>query len=526
MSYKQYAELETSSFQGANTALQFSLIPTEQSPRMQNAYMDQIGDLSQRPGTIPVTATALGSPIKYLTLYKATPTNVQQEILAAAGSTLYKFNDTNALIAQTMTSALNTAGIYSTDFTNSVLTSILFITDQASMKKYNGAAVENITPASDDPSPNPPNYMTNINAKNPKYCWTYSGHVFVSPGNNEFYYSKRYEFDYFPSVQYFLLVRDNDFINGCGLAFNNVCLIPMRRGWGILTGTSFDDFDASTFLNTVSGVIAPRSIAKATYPNGQQTIIYLSDDGVQEIYDTTILDNGTRQYATRALMKDKIDYEAIGLSESEKEASIGYFDATMSLYFLSFKKGSTNYTYVFDVRNGQWYTDWLTFNAQSYVRNDQIIYFAGSTGHLHKFDKDLNSDWNQAAKTSGTPVHFKRYSPAMALEFSGFGSMFDAYLVESRQWSVPATLDVTIIFSSITDVFEKVIKNEIFVEDVSQWDVAKYANVDFTDILNEPNEILFEYSRLSKYVQTLWENPRDEPVKIFKEKLKGRISGR
>ncbi len=526
MSYKQYAELSTSGFQGANTAMQFSLIPTEQSPRMQNAYMDQIGDLSKRPGTIPVTATALIDPIEYLAVYKSTPTDVPQDILAASGTTLYKFDGTDTLTAQTMTDALNQADIYTTDFTNSVLDSILFITDEGNMKKYDGAAVVEITPAADDASPNPPNDMANINAKGPKYCWTYSGHIFVSPGNNELYYSKRFEYDYFPSVQFFLLVRENDFINGCGLAFNNVCLIPMRRGWGILTGLSFDDFDASTFLNTVSGVIAPRSIAKVTYPAGQQTIIYLSDDGVHEIYDTTILDSGTRQYATRSLMKDKIDYEKIGLTEAEKEASIGYFDGTMSLYFLSFKKGSDNFTYVFDVRNGEWYTDWLTFNAKTYVRNEQTVYFAGDLGHLCKFSEDLYSDWEDTDKTTGTPVAFKRYSPAMALEFSGYASMFDAYLVESKQWSVPATLDVTIVFSSVTDVFEKIIKNEVFVEDVSSWDVAKYANLDFTDILNEPNEILFSYSRLSKYVQTLWENPRDEPVKIFKSKFKGRTSGR
>lgn len=526
MAYEQYAEVETPSYGGVNTAAQFSQIPNNQSPRMQNAYMDQIGDISKRPGTIPVTTSALGNPIAYLTLYKSTPTNVAQDILAASGTTLYKFNGTNTLTAQTMTNALNTSDIYTTDFTNSLLTSILFITDKSEMKKYNGTAVSTIAAAADDPSPNPPNDLTDVNTKDPKYCWTYSGHVFVSPGNNEVFYSKRFEFDYFPSVQWFLLVRDNDFVNGAGLAFNNVCLIPMRRGWGILTGSSFDDFDASTFLNTVSGVIAPRSIARATYPTGQQTIIYLSDDGVHEVYDTSILDNGTRQYATRALMKDKIDFQAIGLTDAEKEAAVAYFDSTMSLYFLSFKKGSTNYTYVFDVRNGEWYPDWLTFNAKSYIRNNQEIYFAGSTGHLHKFDSDLYTDWNNSAKTTGTAVYFKRYSPALSFEFSGFESFWDAYIAESKQWNVPSTLDITFIFSNQLDVFLRIVKNEVFVEGVSRWGFAKYANVNFTDLVNEPNEILFDFSRLSKYTQVLWESDRDEPVKIFKDKFKGRSSGR
>ena len=352
---QQTVELLTQGYAGANTALQFSQLSREQSPSMMNAYMSKLGAISKRPGTIPVTTSALSAAIARLMVYKATPDNTDQDILAASGTTLYKFNGTTAFVAQTMTNALNTSDIYDVDFTNSILTSIKFITDQSDMKRYNGTSVANITPAADDPVPNPPNDLTSVNAEDPKFCWTYSGHIFVSPGDNQVFYSKRYEFDYFPSVQWFLLIRDNDFVNGCGIAFNNVCLIPMRRGWGILTGSSFDDFDASTFLNTVSGVIAPRSIAKITRPDGTQSIAYLSDDGVHEVYDTGILDTGTRQYSTRALMKDKIDFPAIGLTEAEKEAAIGYFDAPMSLYFLTFERDGVATTYVYDVRNNEWY---------------------------------------------------------------------------------------------------------------------------------------------------------------------------
>lgn len=524
--YKTPFELETPSYGGCNTALQFSLIPPEQSPRMQNTYQDQVGDLSQRPGTIPVTTTALGSPIPYLTKYKISPTSTaNEEIYAASGVTLYKYNGTNALVGLTMTNNLASANLSTIGFTNRLLVSALIIGDGGSLKQCDGSIVKNVVPAANDVSPAPANVLTDVNAKGCKYVWEYSGHVFISPGTNEIFYTKRFDFNYIPEVQFFFAVNDNDFVNGNGVAFDSVCLIPMRRGWNILAGENFDTFENDKFLNTVYGVIAPDSIATLTYPDGTQTIAYLSDNEVHEVF-TALLDGGGRQHATRSLMKDKIDFNALGLTEAEKASAVGSFDARRSLYLLSFKKGSTNYTYVYDVRNREWYTDWLTFNAQAYVSLNSETYFAGATGHLHKFDDDLYSDWNESTKVTGTSVYFKRYSPALSGEFSGFQSMWDAFLVESKQWHVPATLDITFIFSGNTDVMVRVIKGEVFIEGVSQWGFAKYANINFTDFLNEPNEIIFDYSRLSKYVQVLLENPRDEPVKLFKQKFKGRASGK
>jgi hypothetical protein len=524
--YKTPFELETPSYGGVNTALQFSLIPPNQSPRAQNMYMDQVGDCSKRPGTVPVTTTALANAIPYLTKYKISPSvGAAEEIYAASNLVLYKFNGTNAFTAQTMTNALASNVLNTTGFTNSLLVSVLVIGDGGILKQYNGTAVKDVVPAVDDTPPLPANALVDINLLGNKYVWEYSGHVFTSPGTNKLFYSKRYEYDYFPEVQYFFLVNDNDYINGNGLAFDSVCLVPLRRSWAILTGENFDTFKADKYLNTAYGVIAPKSITKLTYPDGSQTIAYMSDNSVQEIF-TALLDGGGRQYATRDLMKDKIDFNKLGLTEAEKAAIVGSFDARRSLYLLSFKKGTTNYTYVYDVRNREWYTDWLTFNAQSYVSLNSETYFAGATGHLHKFDDALYSDWNQTGKTTGTPVYFKRYSPAIAAEFSGFASMWDAYMVEMKQWEVIATLDISFIFSSLTDEIANAVLNEIFVEGVSRWGYAKYANINFTNIVNEPNEIIFDYSRLSKYVQVLWENDRDEPVKAFKDKWKGRSSGK
>lgn len=524
--YKQSAVLETPSFGGVNTALQFSLIPRTQSPRAQNCYMDQDGDISKRPGTVPVTTSALGAAIEHMAVYKSSPSaSATEEIYVSSGTTLYKYNGTTALTGLVMTAPLNRASIHTVAFTNSALTSRQLIADGAALKQSDGSTVTLVTPAADDLAPAPANVLSTLNTAGITYIWEYNSHVFLSKGDSSFYYTKRYEFDYVPSVQYFQLVNDNDYINGNGMAFDNVCLIPMRRGWGILTGIDFDDFEADKFLNTEYGVIASRSITKITYPDGSQTIAFLSDNGMHEVF-VALVDGGGRTYATKSMMQGKIDFVKLGLTEAEKAAAVCAFHPEKSIFLLSFKKGSTNYTYVYDTRNKEWYTDWLTFNAKAYASLNGTLYFAGSTGHLHKFDDDVYSDWNESTKTTGTPVYFKRYSPAMSFEFSGFGSMWDAYLLESKQWLVPATLDITFIFSNVTDVFVGIIHNEIMVEDVSHWDVARYANIDYTDVLNEPEEITFDYSRLSKYVQVLWENNRDEPMKIYKDRWKGRVSGK
>lgn len=511
------ATLETAGFGGLNTALQFSQIPREQSPSMKNAYMPKIGAIGKRPGTIPVSNT-LAANIQHLTVYRTT---ASEDILASSGTTLYKYNGTDTLTAQTMTNALVTADIYTVAFTDINNVSILFITDGGSVKQYNGTAVANITPAANDASPNPPNDLVNINAKNPIYCWVYSSHVFITDGKDIVWYSKRYYYDYFPSVQYERWVRENDYITGPGIGFNNVCLIPMRRGWGMLTGSTVDNFDGNQFINTANGNIAPRSIQKITYPDGGQTIAYLSDDGVHEIYDTGAQDAGSRQYSTRSLMKDKIDFNAIGFTEAEKKAAVAYFDQT--LYILAIKQGANNYAFVYDTRNKEWY-QWTNMKVKSMVKKGDILYYAGEDKHLRKLDKTLYSDWDNAGKTSGTAVYFQRYSPALALEFSGYESYWDYYLVEAKQFTVPSTLDIKVIFSASTVELLSALKNEIFVWGASKWGEAKWANVDYSDIVNEPNELIFH--KKAKYAQIVWENNRDEPTELYKDRFKGRVSGR
>lgn len=517
---QQVATLEPKGFDGQNTVYNPADLPLESQVQAKNAIMREIGTIGKRDGSQPVTTAALGATIEHLTQYKSSPT-ASPDLLAASGTTLYKFNGTDTLTAQTMTNALNAADIYTVDFTNAALTSRLLIGDGASLKAYDGAAVANVTPAADDTAPAPPNGLTSINTKGHKYAWAYSYHVFSSPGNNEVYYSKRYEFDYWPTTQYFYLVRENDYVNGPGQAFDNVCLVPMRRGWAIITGTTFDNFDASQFLNTAYGVIAPRSIAKVTYPDGEQTVVYLSDDGVHEVFIVTT-NIASKIYASRSLMKNEIDFSIF--TDAEKAAAYGAFDADNNCYRLFIKSGSQQYCYVLDTRNKKWYVWTFPWDVKPSIRHNAVTYFAGSTGHLHKFDLNLYSDWNESSKSTKTIVDFDVYGPIVSFEFSGYPSYLDYYMVEAKQWTITATLDVNLVYATDVVAIPDALKNQVFVWGVTSWGQGQWANLNYTSILNNAKRLVVK--KKGFYFQRRFRNNRDEPVLIYREKYIGRLSGR
>lgn len=522
--YQPQVESMTSNYKGANTALQFSQLSPEQSARLKNAYMTKVGAIGKRPGSVPLTTTALGAAIPYLTVYDGVVGGAAGDIYGSSGSTLYKYASA-AWVGQTMTNPLNSASIYTVGFKNASGTTRLIIADGASIKQLDSAtsAVTNITPAANDAAPAPANILAAVNALGIDFVWVHKGTIYVSDGSDTYWYMKRYQFDYIPSVQYEQLVRNNDYINGCGVSYNDVLLVPMRRGWNITKGTTVDNIDATEFLNTTNGVIAPRSIAKMTYPNGGQTIPYLSDDGVHEVYNIADETGGVNQYATRSLMKDKIDFIALGLTEAEKAAAVGYFNTDLNVYVLSFNQGLTRLTYAYDVRNGEWYTDWTGFNAQAYVTLDDTLYFAGSSGHLHKFDTDLVDDWADVGQTTQNPVVFQRYGALKSLEKTGYSSYWDYYVIEMKQYAIPSSLDVTMIFTDSSLELPTAVDTNSAVWDVTDWDDSYWANEDFTENVNEPRR--YVYKKKSKYVQELWENARSEPIEIYWDKWIGRTSG-
>lgn len=371
-----------------------------------------------------------------------------------------------------------------------------------------------------------------------KYCWTHTAHVFVSDGSDTVWYSKRYEYDYFPTTYFERFVRENDVVNGAGVSFGAVCLIPMRRGWGVLTGTNATDFAGNYYLNTSNGCIAPRSIQKVTYPAGEQTVVYLSDDGVYEIYDLGYLDSssaGTRQYSTRSLTNEKLDLLSFGFTASELASAVSYYDDETYLYLLAITGGSIvgstkNYVLVMDSRNKEWYQWEMPFIVNGFVCKDNVLYFVASTGHLHRFSKVLYTDWLNAGMTTGNAVDFDVYSGFLRAEFTGDNSYVHYYVleIEPSTLGVSSSLDVYLIigddFNSSVQKGDTVVSNQPFIWGNAKWGEALWGNLNFLGLVNSIARLVLH--RRGKFWQRRWRNNRDEPVTILREKFLGTVSNR
>lgn len=518
---ERHTEVAVNTLLGLNTAGVPTSLQMGQFRYLMNSYQAKVGSATKRPGSVPVTS-ALAAAIEYLTEYKSSASKVAPDLLAASGNTLYKFNEVDTLTAQTMTNALESSDIYTLAFTDASLTSILFITDGGDVKKYNGTAVTNIVPAVSDASPAPANALIDINLLNPIYCWVHKSQIFLSSGDDAIYYSKPFYFDYFPETSYERYVRNNDYITGPGVTYSDVLLIPMRKGWGLLTGNNFDSFVGNQFLNTVNGCIAARSIQRITKPDGQQTILYLSDDGVYEIFDTGAIDTGTRQYATRSLMKDLIDFDAIGFTDAEKKAASSYFDQTLNLYILLIKRDTASYAYCLDTRNGQWYP-WNNIKGESLLRHNGTLYYAGSEKQLRKFDVTLGSDWNESTKTTGTPIDQDCITDMIAMEDTGYPSYLDYLVLYGKQYPTPSSYDVTVVFFQTTEAVAKAMQSQYMVWGVTKWGEGVWANLDYTDLVGKPPRV--KYKKRSYYFQIRFRNNRDELSEFYRYKLIGRNSG-
>lgn len=519
-------------FLGMDTSSEPTSISLSRSRRLYNAYQGKLRALTQRPGSVPVTTTALGNPIIHLTKY---PFTTPDQLIATAGTTLYSLVG-STLTPATMTDALARADVTDADFTGinaGAIVNMKLIGDGGGLKQYDGTVVKLVTPAADDVLPAPANVLSNINTLGCKFVWVHNNYLFVSPGDNQVFYSKRAgqggvdnQYDYFPEIHFSILVRNGDVVNGVGIPFDNVCFIPMRQGWNVWAGDNFNNFDSSNYLNTINGVIAPRSTDIITYATGTQTIAYLSDDGVHEIFSSTI-DTQGRQYATRNLMTDKIDFAAIGFTEAEKAAAISKYVVQYSMYLLEITRDTTNYVFGYDTRNAEWYT-WTGLTINAFIENDGIVYYAGN-GHLKKFDKELNDDWADIGKTTGVPVDFDRIGGMIWFEDTGYPSTLDYYILRLKQYAVAASLDISIIFMSGTVEIDKALQNAYAIWDTegSYWDEAIIANLDYTDLVSAPQRLgnRLRLPRKGFFFQIRWRNNRSEPVEIYSEKLVGRASG-
>ncbi|WP_214629988.1 hypothetical protein [Paenibacillus agaridevorans] len=471
------------------------------------------------------SATLDGGGVSYPTV---NTTAFSEELLAVSGDTLYSYYG-GELKPATMTDTFVTPDIYSVAFTDLTNQSSLIMADGGNLKFYNGSAVEDITPAANDPDPAPPNALATINALGIKYVWVHKGYLFVSDGSDTIWYAKKYQDDYFPSVFFQRWVRNNDVITGPGITFNNVLLVPMRRGWGILTGDDADDgiintyFNGNQFLNTTAGNISPRGMSRITYPDGSEAVVYLSDDGVHEIFTVAALSTGDRQYATRSLTREKLDFDALGFTLSEKQAAVMWFDQQTRL-LISISRDTTHYIMCYDTRNREWYLWRLPWHSKAFVKYDNINYFGGALKLLQKFSEDFYSDWDDEEKTVGVPVDFDVYSGLLSFEFTGEGSYLHYYVLEAQRWMTTSSIDVAIIYGAGVKYDAEAIRTTVFIWDFAPgWDLADWANLDYTELTNQARRMV--YHKRARYFQRRWRNNRDEPVLILRESFIGSVSG-
>lgn len=518
---------------GMNSSMNPGQLPQGSHRLALDACLKSINTIGKRPGSVPVTTSALGGALTYLIPYKATASSVAPELFAVSGNTLYKYS-ASALTAQTMTNAFTSSNVFGVGYTDFADVSNLLLTSGGSLQQYTGTEVKNVVPAVDDTAPLPPNKLSTINARGLKYIWVFTGHVFVSDGTDLMWYSKRYHYDYFPGdVQYFRFIADNDYVTGPGISFGGLCLIPMRRHWGVITGETFDDgvstdtpFKANQYLNTNNGNISARGFCKITYPTGQQTIAYLSDNGVNEIFDTGVNDvetSGTRQYSTRNLMDNKIDFNKYQFTDAEKAAAVASFDSINGRLMVAIDRDTARYIFVYDTQNQEWYVWRMPWSTKALTEFNGDMYFGNTTGHLHKFDDLLYTDWDQAAKTSGTTVKWYVVTGLLSAEFTGESSYWHYLQVESAMYTVKSSLDIVFVYGAGALELDKAIFNEIGVYDVSAYDEAQYANLRYTDNVNQVKRK--KLHKKAKYAQIIFSNDRNEPMEILRYRVEGTASG-
>lgn len=524
---------------GMNSSLNPGQLPQGAHRLALDACVKSVNTIGKRPGSVPVTSSALGSPLTYLTTYKAAASSVAPDLYAVSGNTLYKYS-ASALTAQTMTNAFGSSNVFGVGYTDFADVSRLLLTSGGVLQEYDGTAVKNVTPAADDPGYDPtkpsilpPNTLPAINARGLKYIWVFTGHVFVSDGTDLMWYSKRYHYDYFPGdVQYFRFIADNDYVTGPGISFGGLCLIPMRRHWGVITGETFDDgasanpFKANQYLNTSNGNISARGFAKVTYPTGQQTIAYLSDNGMHEIFDTGI-DNvetsGTRQYSTRNLMDNKIDFNKYGFTDAEKAAAVAHFDGINGRLMVGIDRDVTHYVFVYDTVNQEWYVWRLPWSTKALTEFNGAVMMGNTTGHLHTFDDNLYTDWDQMAKSSGTTVKMEIATGLLSAEFTGESSYWHYLIVEAQMWNVPSSLDYKIVYGANAINVDHALQTEIFVWNVTAWNEGQWANIQYTDNVNQAKRR--KIHKKGKYLQVFFKNDRNEPMTILRYRLEGTASG-
>jgi len=507
--------LEIGPFLGQNTAVQFSQIGINQSPRMLNLLPGLVGALRHRPGTKLVTQTPRVGGLKRIFPYRKAGA---LSLVASGGTTLYKFDSVGLdWDAQTMTDALLTDNINAVQYRDDNANEVLVIADGGNLKAYDGTAVENIAPAADDTSPLPKNALSDINTNNPAVGVTiHNNRLVIWPNQKDIiFHSKPGFYDYFPQTSYQRFVRDNDYIQTC-ISFGSSLLVFLRHSIGALFGDGYSETPEATdwsqdFLDTTEGCVNPRSVQIVVFPNGQEEVFYQTDRGVSSVQniDTKSLDNSTR-FATRSVTESKIDWNALGVTNTEWASAVSYF--TEGKYWLIYTKGGQYNGLVYDTDTGEWFPI-NNILATDFYADEDGFRFIGTSGHLKIFDDNIHFDYTNFAQTVGTPVAWEWYSKLMNPVMTGFNHLWDILMVEAKQWNKPSSIDVEVNGYKGQTVYPSVLKTEIMIVGLSIIGQAQIANNDLTDIINNAKRLRIFIK--SQYAQIKLSSNRGEPVELY-----------
>jgi hypothetical protein len=479
---------------------------------MNNLIPRKLGGLANRDGSVPLTAPAIGA-IKTLNGFRKSGTN---NILATSGTTLYKYAS-GAFTAQTMTNALSTADIDAAQFRDQNGNEVLVIADGGSLKYYNGTAVVNITPAANDASPLPPNALGTINSGSPAVgVLVHNNRLVVWPNNSDtIFNSKPGFYDYFESTSFQRFVRENDYIVTC-VSFSGALVVLMRRHIAVRFGDGYSsppvDGDWSQdFLDTTDGCINAKSVQTVVYPDGSEEIFYQSDRGIHAIYTINTIElDASAHYSTRSVSRYQIDFAALGVSKSEWSSAVSYFRD--GRYWLIYKVGSSYKGLVFDTNDKQWYPV-SNVKADCFYGDEDYFYFAGTDGLLKMFDSTLYQDYDNTAKSSGTPVSWHWYSKLMTPKLTGYDHFWDVLMLETKQFPTASTIDIEVNTYSGRFQQTSAIKTEIFIVGASKIGEAEIANANLTDIINNAKRI--ETFLKGQYAQVKISNSRGEPGELY-----------
>ncbi|MDF2790545.1 MAG: hypothetical protein K0S80_3646 [Neobacillus sp.] len=502
--------LEIPKFGGINTAASFSEIDITESRDMLNSLPNSLGSLAKRQGTVPLTDNPISSIKTLFNLWK----NNTQYILCTSGTKLYRYLN-GALTAQSGT--LNRAEIDTAQFKDANSKEVLIITDGNNLKQYDGTTITEVIPAANDVDL-PPNDLANINLNHkPTGCLVHHTRVVLWNNTEYLWHSKIGYYDYFRQVDYQRFVRENDYIQTC-VSYRGALIVLMRRHIGVLFGHDIDDWQQD-FLDTTEGCIAPKTVQTVTYPNGQQEVFYLSDNGVNSIYaiETLSLDNSSR-YSTKSVTSKQINWEMLGVTKTEWKNAVAHFYE--GRYWLIYKKGSEYKGLVYDTNFGQWYPI-DNIKANAFFHDEDYFYFAGDDGHLKVFDITLYSDWEDKGKTSGTPINMFWHSKMLTPKLTGYDHFWDILMIEARQFMWNSTLDVEVNTYKDKRSMPSALKTAILIWGVTDWEGSQWANQNLTDVLNEAKR-LRTFAK-GQYAQIKISNNRDEPIEVYEIRYEVRI---